>query len=140
VPDFNQTLIDDLRAHRGQATSGPFVGRPVLILTTTGAKSGLRRSTPLAYSLDGGDHVIAASKGGSPTHPAWYHNLVAHPRVTVEVGGETFQATAKVADPVERRRLYDQHASYFPGFKEYELRTERVIPVITLVREAAKAA
>jgi len=140
MPDFNQTLIDDLRAHRGQATSGPFVGRPVLILTTTGARSGLRRSIPLAYSRDGDDPVIAASKGGAPTHPAWYHNLVANPHVTVEVGGETYQAIAKVADPVERRRLYDLHAMNFPGFRDYELRTDRVIPVITLVREAAKAA
>jgi deazaflavin-dependent oxidoreductase (nitroreductase family) len=140
MSDFNQTLIDDLRAHRGQATSGPFVGRPMLILTTTGAKTGVQRSIPLVYSRDGDHPVIVASKGGAPTHPGWYHNLVAHPRVTVEVGGDTFHATAKVADPAERRRLYDQHASDFPGFKDYELRTDRVIPVITLVREVAKAA
>jgi deazaflavin-dependent oxidoreductase (nitroreductase family) len=140
MPDFNQTLIDELRTHRGQATSGPFVGRPMLILTTTGAKTGMLRSTPLVYSHDADHLVIVASKGGAPTHPAWYHNLVAHPRVTVEVGGETNQATARVAGPVERRRLYDQHATDFPGFKDYEVRTDRVIPVITLIRKAAKAA
>jgi deazaflavin-dependent oxidoreductase (nitroreductase family) len=99
MPNFNETLIEDLRAHDGQATSGPFQGRPVLILTTTGAKSGERRETPLAYTRDGDDIVIVASMGGAPRNPAWYHNLVANPRVTVELGGETFQADARVTDP-----------------------------------------
>ena len=74
---FNEPLIADLRAHGGQATSGPFVGRPVLILTTVGAKSGQPRETPLAYTRDGDSYVVIASKGGAPTHPAWYHNLLA---------------------------------------------------------------
>jgi deazaflavin-dependent oxidoreductase (nitroreductase family) len=134
MPNFNEGLIEDLRAHGGQATSGPFVGRQVLILTTTGAKSGGPRETPLAYTRDGDDLVIVASMGGAPRNPAWYHNLVANPRVTVEVGGETFQAEARVTDPDERRRLYDRHAEIFPGFVEYEARTDRVIPVIVLKR------
>jgi deazaflavin-dependent oxidoreductase (nitroreductase family) len=139
MPNFNETLIEDLRAHDGQATSGPFHGRPVLILTTTGAKSGERRETPLAYTGDGDDIVIVASMGGAPRNPAWYHNLVANPRVTVELGGDTFQADARVTDPEERRRLYDRHAEVYPGFREYEAKTSRSIPVIVLKRVAAAA-
>jgi deazaflavin-dependent oxidoreductase (nitroreductase family) len=139
MPNFNEGLIEDLRAHDGQATSGPFVGRQVLILTTTGAKSGDRRETPLAYTRDGEHIVIVASMGGAPRNPAWYHNLVAHPRVTVELDGESFEADAHVTDPEERRRLYDQHSEIFPGFREYEAKTERVIPVMVLKR-VAKAA
>jgi deazaflavin-dependent oxidoreductase (nitroreductase family) len=139
MPSFNETLIADLRAHDGQATSGPFLGRPVLILTTTGAKSGERRESPLAYTRDGDDIVIVASMGGAPRNPAWYHNLVANPRVTVELGGETFQADARVTDPEERRRLYDRHAEVFPGFRDYEAKTSRTIPVIVLTRVAAAA-
>jgi deazaflavin-dependent oxidoreductase (nitroreductase family) len=140
MPNFNETLIEDLRAHDGQATSGPFQGRPVLILTTTGAKSGERRETPLAYTRDGDDIVIVASMGGAPRNPAWYHNLVANPRVTVELGGETFQAEARVTDPEERRRLYDRHAEVFPGFREYEAKTSRQIPVIVLKRVSVAVA
>jgi deazaflavin-dependent oxidoreductase (nitroreductase family) len=140
MPDFNTSLIDDLRAHAGQATSGPFMGRPVLILTTTGAKTGRRHETPLVYTRDGDEIVIVASMGGAPSNPAWYHNLVANPRVTVELGGERFDAIARVAGPEERRRLYDRHAEVFPGFLDYETRTTRVIPVISLSGAAAAAA
>ncbi|HLQ61981.1 MAG TPA: nitroreductase/quinone reductase family protein, partial [Candidatus Acidoferrales bacterium] len=79
--DFNRRLIEDLRAHGGRPTSGPFLGRQVLILTTLGARTGEKRETPLAYTRDGDDYVIVASKGGAPTHPAWFHNLVANPEV-----------------------------------------------------------
>ena len=140
MSDFNTTLIADLRAHRGQASSGPFVGRPLVILTTTGARTGKRRETPLVYSIDAGRPVIVASKGGSATHPAWYHNIVANPHVTVEIDGERYPALAQIADPTERRRLYDQHAAINPTFKDYERKTDRVIPVILLEREAVKAA
>ena len=86
---FNEQLIEDLRAHRGAATSGPFVGRPVLILTTVGARSEQPRENPLVYTRDGERYVVIASKGGAPTHPSWYHNLVANPHVTLEVLGES---------------------------------------------------
>jgi deazaflavin-dependent oxidoreductase (nitroreductase family) len=113
----------------------------VLILTTTGAKTGERRESPLAYTLDGDRVVIVASKGGSPTHPAWYHNVVANPNVTVEINGERFDAKATVVDGTERRRLYDAHAAVHPSFGDYEARTGgRVIPVIVLQRKAASAA
>ena len=107
---------------------------------TTGAKTGERREAPLVYSTDGDRLVIVASKGGAPTNPSWYHNIAANPAVTVEVDGERFPARAVIADETERRRLYDAHASIYPAFAEYETRTERVIPVIVLQREAASVA
>jgi deazaflavin-dependent oxidoreductase (nitroreductase family) len=140
MSDFNQSLIDDMRAHRGHPTSGPFVGRDVMILTTTGAKTGETRETPLVYTRSGDDLVIVASMGGAPRNPSWYHNLVAHPRVMVELDGTRFGAVARVAGPEERRRLYDQHAQVNPGFLEYEKKTSRVIPVVVLSRSAAAAA
>ena len=140
MSDFNQTLIDEIRTNHGQVTEGYFAGRQVLILTTTGAKSGKRRESPLAYSRDGDDVVIVASMGGAPTHPAWYHNLLANPRVKVEANGETFEADAVVVDSDERRRLYDQHADLHASFKDYEARTSRVIPVIRLKRRGSAVA
>ena len=141
MPDYNSTLIDYLRSHDGEAPDGPFKGRQLLILTTTGAKSGQTRETPLVYSTDSDRLVIIASMGGAPTHPAWYHNIVANRHVTVEAAGQSFSAIATIADPTERRRLYDQHAALHPSFAEYEAKTGgRVIPVVTLQREAAQAA
>jgi deazaflavin-dependent oxidoreductase (nitroreductase family) len=131
--DFNSNLIADLRANGGKASGGPFKGGQILILTTKGAKSGEPREQPLAYSQDDGLHVVVASKGGAPTHPAWYHNLVKHPIVTVEVEGETFKAKANVVeDDEEYERLYAQHAAIMPGFNEYRQKTSRKIPVIVL--------
>ena len=131
---FNTSLIEDLRAHGGRASVGPFVGRDVLILTTTGARSSLFRETPLVFSRDGDHIVIIASKGGAPTNPHWYHNLRAHPVVTIEALGETFQARAHFAEGDEYERLYKQHADINPGFHDYRLRTTRKIPVIVLER------
>ena len=139
MPGFNDGLIADFRAHAGQASSGPFVGRPLLLLTTLGARTGQARTVPLVYHSDGERYVVIASKGGAPTHPAWYHNLVAHPVVNVEVGAERFEADASVADGAERRRLYDQQAAMMPAFAGYELKTSRVIPVITLDRRNKRA-
>jgi deazaflavin-dependent oxidoreductase (nitroreductase family) len=131
--DFNRSLIADLRANGGKASGGPFKGGQVLILTTKGAKSGEPREHPLAYSEDEGLHVVVASKGGAPTHPAWFHNLKKHPIVTVEVEGETFKAKANVVeDDEEYERLYAQHAAIMPGFNEYRQKTSRKIPVIVL--------
>jgi deazaflavin-dependent oxidoreductase (nitroreductase family) len=132
--DFNTNLIKDLRANGGEATSGPFKGRHVLILTTTGAKSNEKRENPLVYTRDGGRIVIVASKGGGPTHPSWYHNLVKHPEVTVELKGEKFKARAKVIDGDEYERLYKQHADINPGFHDYRRKTSRKIPVVVLER------
>jgi deazaflavin-dependent oxidoreductase (nitroreductase family) len=117
---MTEALIVDFRAHGGEVTSGPFAGRPVLLLTTRGAKSGERRLAPLVYSRDGDRFVVMASKGGAPTHPAWYLNLRANPVATVEVGGETFEARAGVADGTERDRLFAQHASNSPSFTDYQ--------------------
>ena len=140
MSDFNHDLIADLRANDGHATSGPFVGRPMVILTTVGAKSGDDPRDParlLARRRPDRHHRL---DGRGAEHPSWYHNLVAQPRVTVEIDGERFTAIAHVADGAERRRLYDQHAAINPSFLEYEARTTRVIPVITLQREASSAA
>jgi deazaflavin-dependent oxidoreductase (nitroreductase family) len=131
--DFNRDLIKDLRTN-GKATSGPFLGRDVLILTTKGAKSGDVRETPLVYTRDGDHYVIIASKGGAPTHPSWYHNLVKHPEVTVEVGKDEFKARAHVPQGDEYERLYVQHADINPQFHEYRKKTTRKIPVIVLER------
>jgi len=132
--DFNRNLIDDMRANKGKPTSGPFVGRDVLILTTKGAKSGETRVTPIVYSRDGEQLVIIASKGGAPTNPSWYHNLKAHPHVTVEVDGDKFPAHARLAEGDEYERLYQQHASINPNFHDYRKRTTRKIPVVVLER------
>jgi len=133
--DFNQALISDLRANKGRASGGPFKGGDVLILTTTGAKTGEVRENPLAFSRDNGNYVVVASKGGAPTNPAWYHNLRANPVVKVEALGETFKARARVIDgEQDYERLYREHARKMPGFNEYRQRTSRRIPVIVLER------
>ncbi len=130
---FNEALIEDFRAN-GKVTKGPFVGRSLLLLTTTGAKSGEKRTNPLVFSRDGDRYVIVASKGGAPTNPAWFHNLRTHPIVAVEVGGERFRARAHVMPEEERRRLYDRHAAENPTFSDYAKKTTRRIPVIALER------
>jgi deazaflavin-dependent oxidoreductase (nitroreductase family) len=130
--DFNKNLIADLRANAGQATSGPFRGGSVLILTTTGAKSGETRENPLAYTRGGDNYVVIASKGGAPTNPAWFHNLVANPDAKIEVLGEMIPVHARVAEGEEHQRLYDAQAKVMPGFAEYQTRTTRKIPVVVL--------
>jgi len=133
--DFTQRLIADLRANGGQVSFGPFRGRPVLLLHTVGAKTGEPRIAPLVYSRDGDRYVVMGSKGGAPTHPAWYLNLRAHPEVTVEVGGETFRARAiNNAEGPERDRLWAAHVAKNPTFAAYEGMTSRIIPAISLER------
>jgi deazaflavin-dependent oxidoreductase (nitroreductase family) len=131
--EFNRQLIEEYRANGGKVT-GIFAGAPLLLLTTTGARSGQPRVAPLAYTMDNGRWVVIASKGGAPTHPDWYHNLRANPEVTVEVGTETFPARATVVEGSERQRLFDQMAVQMPGFGEYQRNTTRKLPVIVLER------
>ena len=131
--DFNQQIIAEFRANGG-TVGGRFAGAPMLLLTTVGAKSGQRRTTPLVYLPDGERFIIFASKGGAPTHPAWYHNLMAHPDTTIEVGTETIPVTAVVVTGEERDRLYARQAALRPAFADYEKRTTRRIPVVALHR------
>ena len=131
--NYNQQMIEKFRANAGVVPGWP---NPLILLTTTGAKSGQPRTTPVAYSTDGDRLVIAASKGGAPSNPDWYHNLLANPIVTVELGTERFQARASVVtDEAERARLYAHHAELMPGFAEYPKKTARKIPVILLERQ-----
>jgi deazaflavin-dependent oxidoreductase (nitroreductase family) len=111
-----------------------FAGAPLLLLTTTGARSGLPRTSPLAYTVDNGHYVVIASKGGAPTNPDWFHNLRANPEVTVELGAETFPARASIPQGDERQRLYDQMVAQMPNFAEYQRNTTRQIPVVVLER------
>ena len=129
-----EAIFDDIRTN-GRPTTGIFAGSDVLLLQTKGAKSGEHRVSPLTFSRDGDRLVIVASKGGAPTNPAWFANLVANPIVTIETGGEKFEARATpVTAGPERDRLYAQHASIFPGFLEYERQASRTIPVVLLER------
>lgn len=135
--DWNRQITEEFHANAGKV-GGPFEGKPLLLLTSTGAKSGLRRTNPLAYLPDGDRQIIFASKGGAPTNPDWYYNLLAHPEVTVEIGNgsktETFEATATVITGEERDQLYARQVQVFPAFGDYEAKTSRVIPVIALER------
>jgi deazaflavin-dependent oxidoreductase (nitroreductase family) len=133
--DFNTNLIKDLRANRGRASGGPFKGGDVLILTTKGARTGAPRENPLAFSRDNGHLVVIASKGGGPTNPSWFHNLITNPVVTVEVLGEKYDANARVVEgEAEYERLYANHARRMPGFNDYRRMTSRRIPVVVLER------
>ena len=129
--DFNAKIIDEFRANGG-IVGGVFEGATLLLLHHTGAKSGTPRINPLVYMRDGDRYVIFASKAGAPDNPAWYHNLKAHPDVTIEVGTDTLEATATEAEGEERERLFRAQAERSPQFAEYEAKTDRVIPVIIL--------
>jgi deazaflavin-dependent oxidoreductase (nitroreductase family) len=130
---FNQAIIDEFRANDGKV-SGAFANAPLLLLTTTGAKSGHQRTSPVVYTTDGDRLVIIASYAGRPVNPAWFRNLVANPEVTVEIPGETFAARAVVASGEYRDRLYAAQAALMPAFDEYQAKTTRQIPVVTLER------
>jgi deazaflavin-dependent oxidoreductase (nitroreductase family) len=129
--DWNSSIIEEFRANDGEV-GGPFKGMPILLLHHTGARTGTARVNPVAYQeLDDG-WAVFASKGGSPTNPDWYHNLVANPRVTVEVGTETHDVVARVAEGEERERIWSEQKRRSPGFADYERKTSRQIPVIIL--------
>ena len=132
--DWNQKVIEEFRANGGKL-GGAFAGAPLLLLTTTGAKSSQQRVSPVAYLQDGERMFVFASKAGAPTNPDWYHNLVAHPEVTVEVGDQKFNAKAVVITGKERDEIYAKQAAFSPGFGEYQQKTTRVIPVVELVHQ-----
>jgi deazaflavin-dependent oxidoreductase (nitroreductase family) len=132
--DRNTAIINEFRANGGNV-GGPFAGRTLLILHTIGARSGQEHVNPVAYVADGERFVIIASKGGAPVHPGWYYNIVANPRVEVEVGTGKFSARASIASEPERTRLYNKMIAMMPAFAEYQKKTTRVIPVIVLERE-----
>jgi len=129
--DFNARIIDEFRANQGRV-GGPFEGSTLLLLHHVGARSGANRVNPLVYNRDGDRYVIFASKAGAPTNPDWYHNLKAHPDVTIEVGSETIAVRAAEASGEERDRLFRAQTERSPQFAEYQSKTERVIPVIVL--------
>lgn len=129
----NRRIIDEFRANEGKV-GGPFEGKSLLLLHTVGAKSQQERINPVACIKDGDRFAVIASKGGAPTNPDWYYNIVANPQVTVEVGTEKFQAQAMVAEEPERSRLYEKMVEVMPGFDGYRRGTTRIIPVIVLER------
>ncbi|HEX2728837.1 MAG TPA: nitroreductase family deazaflavin-dependent oxidoreductase [Rubrobacteraceae bacterium] len=139
MPDIATRLMGIMgKAHSSiyRVTSGRFGGRafgaPVLLLNTTGRKTGQQRTSPLLYLRDGDDYVIVASKGGTPTHPAWYLNLKAMPETTVEVGGREVLVRAETADPEERARLWPKLIEMYPSYESYQKKTDREIPVVKL--------
>jgi deazaflavin-dependent oxidoreductase (nitroreductase family) len=134
MSDWNSKVIEEFRANEGRV-GGRFDGAPMLLLTTTGRRSGERRTNPMMYLPDGDRLLVFASKGGAPTNPDWYRNLVANPGVTVEVGTQTYPAQAVVLTGEERDRYYAEQSARYPGFAEYQRNTDRVIPVVALIRD-----
>ena len=133
IDELNQRVIKEFRANQGKV-GGMFEGMPVLLMTMTGAKTGRTLVRPVCYTRDGDAIVIIASYGGNPHNPPWYHNLVANPVITVEVGAEKFKAKAVVTSGKERQRLFDQMAKQMSFFADYQKKTKRQIPVLVLNR------
>jgi deazaflavin-dependent oxidoreductase (nitroreductase family) len=132
VNDWNKNVINEFRTNKGKV-GGNFVNTPMLLLHTKGAKSGQERVNPLAYHKDGDHYVIIASKGGAPTNPDWYYNVVAHPEVEIEVGTETIKGkAAAITEGADYERIYAERVSTMPGFGEYRKKTTRAIPVILI--------
>ena len=133
MSDWNEQVIEEFRANEGKV-GGFFKNATLLLLHTTGAKSGLERINPLMYLEDGDRYVVIASAGGAQNHPDWYYNVLANPAVGVEMGTEAFQAQATVTEEPQRTDLYATVSARYPNFIEYQEKTDRVIPVITLER------
>src|ERR1700712_1560473 len=128
---MNDQIIDEFRANEGRV-GGNFEGAPLLLLHSTGAKSGAKRVTPMMYLADGERYLVFASKAGAPTNPDWYYNLKANPQAKIEVGTQTLQVEAVDLEGAERTRMYDKQAELYSGFATYQENTDRVIPVIAL--------
>lgn len=133
MSDWNDKVIAEFRANQGRV-GGSFEGAPLLLLHSTGAKSGRERVNPIMYLAVGEEFAVFASKAGADSNPDWYHNLRAHPEARVEVGTETFDVTARVLDAEEREPIWEEQKSRYPGFADYESKTDRVIPVVMLKR------
>lgn len=129
--DWNTGIIEEFRANDGKV-GGPFEGAPLLLLHTTGARTGQEHVTPVMYRPVGGGYAVFASKAGAPNNPDWYHNLVANPSVRAEVGTQTLPLTARVAEGDEREQIWTAHKAANPGFADYEQKTSRQIPVVLL--------
>ena len=129
--DFNSKIIKEFRANGGKV-GGPFEGAPILLLHTRGAKTGSERVNPMMYREIDGGYAVFASKAGAPTNPDWYHNLVANPQVQAEIGSETIPLTAQVAGDDEREPIWSAQKAEYPGFRDYETKTSRKIPVVIL--------
>jgi deazaflavin-dependent oxidoreductase (nitroreductase family) len=134
--EYNRKMIDDFRATRA-STGVPLEGRPMLLLTHTGAKTGQAHTTPMMFVPDGQRLLVIASNIGAPKHPDWYHNLVAHPAVTVEAGSDTFEAVAATIEDPERKQVWERITAQYPFFVEHQAKTNRQIPVVALVRQTA---
>ena len=135
MSDWNQQVIKEFCANNGRVEA--FAGKPLLLLNHTGAKTGLLRMNPLLYFRHGERYIIVASKGGAPTNPDWYHNLIANPRTTIEIGNEKLEVVAEQAEPVERERLLAMINEVNPEtkvIKEYEKKSGRTIPLMILTR------
>lgn len=128
---WNDKIIMEFRANEGRI-GGQFAGAPLLLLHSTGARSGLERVSPMMYRAVDDAYAVFASKGGAPTNPAWFHNLLTTPEASVEVGTETFLVRARVAGSEERRRIWEAQKADYPGFESYEQKTSREIPVVIL--------
>jgi deazaflavin-dependent oxidoreductase (nitroreductase family) len=133
MSDWNATIIEEFRANEGRV-GGRFDGAPLLLLHSTGAKSGQERVNPMMYQAVGDAFAVFASKQGADTNPDWLHNLRANPDARIEVGTETLEVTARVLDTEERQPIWDEQKARYPGFADYESRTDRVIPVVMLDR------
>ena len=131
--DWNSSIIEEFHNNAGKV-GGPFEGRTLLLLHSKGARSGKKRINPVAYLVDGDRFIIFASKSGAPTNPDWYHNLIANPEVTIEVGTETIPARATILEGEERDAMWARIVELMPGFGEYEKKTDRKIPAIALER------
>lgn len=133
MSDWNDKVIAEFRANQGRV-GGQFEGAPLLLLHSIGARSGRERVNPMMYLAVGEEFAVFASKAGADTNPDWYHNLRAHPEARVEVGAETFEVTARVLDVNEREPVWEVQKARYPGFADYETKTDRVIPVVMLTR------
>ena len=135
MSDWNASIIEEFRANEGKV-GGPFQGATLLLLHTKGAKTGEDRINPLVFQARDDDVVVFASYGGAPLNPAWFHNVVANPEVTVEIGTETVPKRARVAEGEEREDLWERQKQQMPGFADYEKKTSRQIPVVVLENPA----